>query len=103
MKISSEYPLWELHPRKLSSEEVADPQMVIASFFDYASLPQVRDKMWLWLEATVSGTYSKELSSRERSNIMLFYQHVERLIEAAHVMHAAQKSKQRKIQKAKKR
>jgi len=101
MKLSSEYPSWEMHPRKLSSKEVANPQSVIAEFFDYASLPQVRDQIWLWLEATVSGTYSKELTTRERSSIMHFYQRLEKLIEVAHIIHTAQKGKQLKKQKAK--
>ncbi len=86
MKPSPKHPSPELHPRKLSKKETADPYSVITEFFDYAHLPQARDKLWAWLETTVTGSFSKELNCRERCNMVFFYQQIERLVEAAHII-----------------
>src|ERR1700712_2601286 len=88
MKRSSEYPAWELRPRKLSEEETADPYLVLDEFFDAARLPQVRDKLWDWLDTTVTGKFSKELGRKQRVHLLLFYTQIEKLIEAAHVLHS---------------
>ncbi len=71
---------------KLSKEEISDPYLVLEELFDFAHLPQLRSMLWDWLKATVTGGYNKSLSSRERENILLLYEKVEKLIEAAHVL-----------------
>jgi hypothetical protein len=86
MKPSSDYPRWELHPRKLTESEAADPNLVIQSFFDYASLPQVREQLWLFLETMVTGSFNKDCSKEERIELLYFFQQLEKLIEAAHVI-----------------
>ncbi len=72
---------------KLSPEEINDPTLVIAELFDLARLPQVRSILWDWLKATVTGSYPKSLSNKERTEIILLYEQVEKLIEAAHIIH----------------
>ena len=93
MKSSSEYPPWELQPRKLNKKEVRNPQLVIDEFFDYARITQVRDLLWSWLESTITGDFPKGLTIRERGRIIAFYNHVEKLIEGVHVIHVQQKNK----------
>jgi len=91
----------------LTQTENADPQLVIDELFDFAHLPDIRELMWEWLKVTVAGTYHKELSSSERSAILSLYEHLTRLVEAAHVMHIAKqkpaKDKARKGAKARER
>src|SRR5262245_20863451 len=76
----------ELEPRKLSQEQVEDPQQVLDELFDYAHLLQWREALWEWLKVAVSGNYKKE-SRRDRSNLLYFYEKVEMLVEAAHIIH----------------
>lgn len=82
----SDYPAWELEPRKLSPEEIADPTLVIQSFFDYGHLPQVRADLWNLFKTLVAGTYP-ELKKGEKGDCILLYEKLERLIEAAHIIH----------------
>lgn len=83
----SEYPAWEMHPRHLNKEEADLPLQVIDAFFDYGNLPQIRDMLWLLLETTVTGSFSNHLTGRERRNLLYFYQQLEKLVEAVHVLH----------------
>ncbi|MES2372695.1 MAG: hypothetical protein V4557_08955 [Bacteroidota bacterium] len=80
---------------KLSEAELKDPELVIDALFDFADLPDVRELMWGWLKATVTGTYHKELSASERSAIITLYEKMEKLVEAAHVMHASSVKKKK--------
>lgn len=71
---------------KLSEEEIADPEMVIEELFDFADLQQVRGMLWNWLKATVTGGYPEDLDKEERNEIILLYEKIEKLVEAAHVL-----------------
>ena len=75
-------------PRKLTEEEFRNPLAAIASFFDYAHLPEVRELFWLLLKTTVTGSYSTLLTNSERSDLLLFFEQLEKLIEATHLLHA---------------
>lgn len=77
----------------LSSKEIADPQLVIDEFFDFAHLPEVRELLWEWLKVTVTGTYHKELNTSERTTILTLYEKLSKLVEAAHILHTAPKRK----------
>lgn len=79
----------------LTQTEIADPQQVIDELFDFAHLPDIRELMWEWLKATVTGTYHKELSSSERSAILSLYEHLTRLVEAAHVIHTTERERKK--------
>ena len=81
----------ECYPIRLDEEEINDPHLVISRFFDYASLPHIREYLWHWLKITVSGTFSdKIMDKRQRYDLVYLYEHIEKLIEAAHLMHLRQ-------------
>lgn len=87
----------DLHPCKLSAEEINDPHLVIRQFFDFASLPNCREYLWEWLKATVSGTFNTELVEKDqRCDIVCFYEHIEKLVEAAHLISLRQTSNSKK-------
>jgi hypothetical protein len=65
-------PPHELAPRQLSPEETENPWLVIHDLFSYDHLPGIRDMLWQWLKATVTGSYHK---------------HLEKLVEAVHLLH----------------
>lgn len=88
----------------LTQTEIAVPQLVIDDLFDFAHLPDIRELMWEWLKVTVTGTYHKELSSSERSAILILYERLTKLVEAAHVIHITErKPKKNKARNARKR
>jgi hypothetical protein len=87
----------ELCPRKLSVNEINDPYLVIKQFFEYASLPICREYLWEWLKATVSGTFNTVLMEKnQRFDMIYFYENIEKLIEAAHLIQLQKKYKPKK-------
>jgi hypothetical protein len=78
--------VWGRFPRKLTGQEAEHPEMVIDEFFEFANLSEVRWYMWEMMTAMVTGTYN-QLKKRERSNLLYFYERVEKLIEGIHVMY----------------
>lgn len=84
--IMPDHEAWEMNPRKLSPEEVEHPEKVIEAFFQYAQLPEVRWLMWEGMKTLVTGNFVR-LRTRDRSNLIYFYEQVEKLIEGVHVLH----------------
>lgn len=81
---------WEMKPRKLSVEETEHPELVIEELYQYASLPQLRWYLWEGTKTLVTGTFNG-LRSRERTNLIYFYEQIERLIEVSYIMHERSK------------
>jgi len=78
----------------LSNEEVANPLSVIKDFFSFAHLPEVREMLWLSLKTNVTGSFphGEALNPRDRLYILLLYEQLLRLIEAAHLLKEKEKS-----------
>ena len=88
----SDYSAAELEPRKLSKDEIANPDKVIDEFFSYGHLPEIREALWECLKLTVSGSYHRE-SRRDRANLLCLYEKLEKLIEAAHIIYQRKEPK----------
>lgn len=71
----------------LNKEESENPQQVLADLFDFAHLPELKQMLWDWLKTTVTGSYNKTLSNRERSTILLLYEYLDKLLEANYQLH----------------
>jgi hypothetical protein len=77
--------------RRLAADELKDPRLVLARFFDYAGIDQQREQLWEWLKTMVSGSYSSRLlTKKQRYDLLYFYEQLQRLIEAAHLLHEQQ-------------
>jgi HEPN domain-containing protein len=73
---------------RLTGEEVQDPYRVLDQLFDFAHLHQVKEYLWEWFTATITGSYVRQQTrSRSRDTIVLMYQYMEKLVEAAHLLH----------------
>ena len=83
-----DYAPYELKPRHLSKEEAADPMQVVHDFFSYGHIPEIREQLWELLKTTVTGNYSKILTRQERSDMVYFYERLQKVIEAIHILHA---------------
>ncbi|MEO8582748.1 MAG: hypothetical protein ABI415_03065 [Flavitalea sp.] len=81
---------WEMKPRKLTADEIANPEKVIIDFFEFAHLPQARWMMWEGMKTLVTGSYPS-LKARERTSLIYFYEQLERLIEVSHVLYETRK------------
>jgi hypothetical protein len=81
--VRTHYPIFYL-----SEEEVADPLSVITSFFSFAHLPEVKEMLWLSLKTNVTGSFphGDTLNPRDRYDIVLLYEQLTRLVEAAHLL-----------------
>jgi hypothetical protein len=81
-----DYPSRELEPRKLTPEQVANPMLVVHALFDFAHLPQIRIMLWDVLRAVVTGSYAS-LPQTEKNDLLYFYEQLEKLLEAVHLLH----------------
>lgn len=83
---------------KLTPPQTQNPALVFYELFDYASLPMLKDHLWQWLKLTVTGGYNKKyFDFRERENILTFYEHLEKLLEASYIIYNDRKEELRKL------
>ena len=86
MVLADHHEAWEMKPRKLTPEEIEHPEKVLEDFFQFVHLPEVRRYMWEGMKTLVTETYS-HLKCREKSNLIYFYEQLEKVIEVVHVMY----------------
>lgn len=75
------YPEWHNQPLHLSSAEMENPSLVLETFFDSYSLRGVRSRLKQWL---YDAQANKEAVGVDT---LLLHDDVEKLIEAARVIH----------------
>jgi hypothetical protein len=92
MRAFGNHEAWEMKPRKLTLEEIEQPEKVIDDLFQYANLPELRWYLWEGTKTLVTGTFN-HLKPRDRCNLIYFYEQVEKLIEASHVLFERNKPK----------
>ena len=76
------YPEWHKQPFRLSVEEIENPYLALEEFFSAYDLMQARTCLWEWLRETMNGDRTGV------SNLLSFYEQIERLTEAAWVLHS---------------
>lgn len=74
----------EYYPRRLNEAEMRNPQLVFEEFFDLVHLPDCRKKLRDWLHAGLAEPSISEHTCP--ANLFSFYEHLEKLVEAAHVI-----------------
>jgi len=88
----------DFEPHKLEKEEIKNPYLVFYKLFDFAHLPQIRTILWNWLRITVAGGYNKDICHfRERHRILYFYEFLEKVIEASHILYQERKEELRRV------
>lgn len=77
----------------LSKEEVTDPHLAIKDFFSFAHLPEVREMLWLSHKTNVTGIFpqGEALNPRDRLYILLLYEQLLKLVEAAYLINERKK------------
>lgn len=95
---ASRFPDFELKPRHLDAQEREHPCLVFYRMFSYSHLPNIREDLWNWLVLTVTGGFNSDQYENDlRQNVMLLYEHLQKLIEAAHILHLRQKDEMRQL------
>jgi len=82
---------WAMKPRKLTIDELERPELVLDEFFRHVPMPQVREMMWEGFKVLVTGNFSR-LNIRERSDLICFFEQLEKLVEGVHVLHSRAKT-----------
>ncbi|MBC7948715.1 MAG: hypothetical protein H7Y42_12580 [Chitinophagaceae bacterium] len=77
-------------PRNLTSQEIESPLLVYTSLFEYAHLSELRDLLWKMLKTLTSDTWHEQ-TPNDRFDLVLFYEHLEKLLEAAYLLYERQK------------
>jgi hypothetical protein len=77
---------------KLTDEEINDPYLVIDDLFQFGHLPDLREMLWNSFKSNITGTYHKELTRRERNDIVYLHEYMERLVEATHIINESRKA-----------
>lgn len=94
----SDYPDHLLKPRHLEPEEESQPALVFYRLFDYAHLPSLRERLWCWFRLTVTGGFNTESCEPEtREQLVSLYEHLARLLEAAHLEYSTRRDELRKL------
>src|SRR6267154_3378701 len=75
----------------LSYEELVNPLLVIDRLFDFGKLEEIRELLWLSFRATIIGDFPRRLSRNERNDIVTLFEFIEKLVEAAHLIHVEKK------------
>lgn len=75
---------FDCYPRRLNEAEMSNPHIAIAEFFDYYKLPDCRRTLRNWLHAGLSEPVVQDNICP--ANLFSFYEQVEKLIEAAHML-----------------
>ena len=78
---------------KLRNEQSIDPMLVIYELFDFAKPEQVKEILWNWLKSTVTSNFSEELCTEEKTAILLLYEKLVKLIEAAAILNQPKNQK----------
>lgn len=92
------YPDYEIKPRHLDELETLHPGLVFYRLFDYCHLVSLRQRLWEWLESTVTGSFnSEETDPQFRQQLTGLYVQLQKLLEAAHILHLQQKEAMRQL------
>jgi hypothetical protein len=83
----SDYPEWHDQPFKLTVPEIKNPHLVLDDFFQLYSLSNARVCLKQWLEDALSADGVNPISH------LTFYDHVEKLIEAAYSVNRLKSAK----------
>ncbi len=76
---------WPFVPQHhLRPVEISDPYLVLADFFSYYSLEDIRLELTQWIETALSP--HTLIDKREPENLLLFYEMIVRLIKALHLI-----------------
>ena len=100
MKTQNKHPQWYNEPLRLSTEQKQNPILVIADFFEWYHLQDVKEILWTWTKTVISSPTSISNEPLDRGNHICFYENIETLIEATFII---VRNSQEKVKKKKRK
>lgn len=73
-------------PLHLQEVEVSQPILALHSFFSEHGLLTTRELLWKWFRHTATGSFPATATIEEKKELVDFYEHVRKLIEASHII-----------------
>lgn len=89
----SDYPDHAFLPTLLSKKEIQDPHKVIDDLFSCFHLPNVRELLRETLDTLVTGSFSKNTTRVEKTDMVMLLRKIEKLVEATHLLYEQKKGK----------
>ncbi|HTI07424.1 MAG TPA: hypothetical protein VL832_02675 [Puia sp.] len=79
---------------RLEEKERQEPFLVIEQFFSDYRLHECRHILWSMVEACLTSDYSDFSEPEERADLLLRYDHLEKLVEASYLLLKERKEKE---------
>ncbi len=83
--MSSEQSDFEDFTHHLNKQETENPCLVIDEFFRFSTLPESRKLLWDWLRVMIGEDFD-QLEDGDQSKMLKFFENLEKLVEAAHIL-----------------
>lgn len=81
----------------LAENEISNPSLIIDDLFSFEDLPGIRELLWLFFRTAITGSYTHELSQKERSALVTLFEKLANLVEAVHLIHVGSNEKSKPV------
>jgi hypothetical protein len=76
---------------KLSTEEIQNPHLVLSDLFCSFPHSKIKELLWEWMKSAFCGNFDTYLDVEEKAMIADLYERMEKLIDAAYILHNSEK------------
>src|SRR6266404_2184273 len=77
---------------KLTEEGLNDAYKVIEDLFQMGDLSELQEMLWNSFKSNITGTYHKQLTRRERNDVVYIHEYMERLLDTVHIINESRKT-----------
>jgi HEPN domain-containing protein len=76
---------------KLTEEGLNDAYKVIEDLFQIGDVFELKEMLWNSFKSNITGTYHKQLTRKERNDVVYIHEYMERLLDAVHIINENRK------------
>jgi len=77
---------------KLTEEGLNDAYKVIEDIFQIGDVFDLQEMLWNSFKSNITGTYHKQLTRRERNDVVYIHEYMEKLLDAVHIINERRKT-----------
>ena len=77
---------------KLTEEGLNDAYKVIEDIFQIGDVFELQEMLWTSFKSNITGTYHKQLTRRERNDVVYIHEYMEKLLDAVHIINESRKT-----------
>lgn len=82
--------------QRLNDEEIIDPSVFLEEFFSNYYLRELREEIWDVIYSALSNDMGLHQSGRARGDVLFLYENLEKLFEAAYLLHRRSSKEKKK-------